>query len=404
MKLKILYYICLVAAIAALYPSTAHAAPWTFTSVKTSFDGLPGAFGNGFTDDTLAINRAIAAGTAVYFPPGTYKYVGPMTLPTNKSFRLYGDGPGVSTILFFNSNAGITVTHSQIATLNVEGLTLMAGGSPPCGTAINASFAPNVNKFRTASIHNVQIMGSARDGLTGGYWTNGIRLFLGQNSVIDKVEISGNKNLTQTGIALEAPTEGNSTGYELSNIEVKWCNIGLSTNGWVEGLYMTGFEIVSCGRNGLPAVSLNGAGDSPGVFQLVNGLVDSFGSGVHMSNIILAKVSNVTFKHSGPEHSTMLSLSNVRPAVVSECSFYGTNTTGIFENGIFLANADAVQISGNRFANMQNAGSAIVVLQDSSVVRITDNLFSTVSSHYNVQAADTYYCGNYPTNNCGSTP
>ncbi len=54
---------------------------------------------------------------------------------------------------------------------------------------------------------------------------------------------------------------------------------------------------------------------------------------------------------------------------------------------------------------MQNAGSAIVVYQGSSVVRITDNLFTNVASRFNDQAPlfDTYYCGNYPTNNCGST-
>jgi polygalacturonase len=404
MKLKIHHYICLVAALAILLPCRADAA-WGFSSVK-SF----GATGNGSTDDTAAINAAIATGTGstvVYFPPGTYKYVGPMTLTPNKSFRIYGDGPGVSTILFVGPNAGLTVTHTGIATLNVDGLTLMAS-TASCGTALNASFASvagNV-KFHSATIHNVQVIGTARDGTSGGYWTNGIRLYRGQNSVLDKIEVAGNKNLTQTGISLEAATSGeNATGFELANIEVQWCNVGLSTNGWVEGLYMTGFEIVSCGRNGLPAIYLNGTaigGTSAGTFQLVNGLVDSVGGGITMSNIILGKVSNVSFRHNGSEiaDGTMLSVTNVMPMLVSECSFAGTTTNGPFENGIFLTNVTRAQISGNNFTNMhsQNAGSAIVVYSGSSVVRITDNLFSNVTSQYNDQAPlhDTYYFGNNP--------
>ncbi len=238
----------------------------------------------------------------------------------------------------------------------MDGLTLIAG-STNCGTTINALFGPisGNTKFHTATIHNVQIIGTTRDGISGGYWTTGIDLFRGQNSVMDKVEISGNKDVTQTGIALDAPTAGENapTGFELSNIAIKWCNVGLLTNGWVEGLYMTGFEIVSCGRAGLPAISLNGttaADTTPGAFQLVNGVVDSVGGGCHMSNFIFGKVSNVSFKHNGSAHSTLLSINNVKPAVVSECSFNGTSSTGLFENGIFLTDATAVQLSGNSFA------------------------------------------------------
>jgi hypothetical protein len=378
---------------------------------------MPGAVGDGITDDTAAINRTIAAGTIVYFPPGTYKYVGAMTLSANKSYRIYGDGPGVSTILFFGGpNAGITVSHTQMATLNVEGLTLMANSQcTSCGTAINAVFgpvAPNP-KFHTATIHNVQIIGSARDGTSGGYWTSGIHLYRGQNSVMDKIEISGNKNVTQSGIFLDAATSGeNATGFQLSDIAVKWCNVGLATNGWVEGLYMTGFNFYSCGRAGLPSISLNGttvAGTTAGAFQLVNGLVDSYGGGVTMSNHIYGKVSNVTFKHNDPEvsHCTMLSVDNVKPMVVSDCSFYGTSTDGPYENGVFLNNTTGAQVTGNNFANMQslNAGSGIVVYYGTSMARITDNLFSsTVRSRIDNRVPDTYYCGNYPTNNCGSTP
>jgi hypothetical protein len=183
-------------------------------------------------------------------------------------------------------------------------------------------------------------------------------------------------------------------------------------DGWVEGLYMTGFDFFSCGRSGGVSISLNGSGVTPGALQLVNGVVDTVGGGLHMSNFIFAKVSDVTFKHNGPEldNSTLLSVYNVSPAVISECSFYGMNDqgpTGPAENGIFLQNATATQIGGNYFTNMQssNAGSGIVVYDGSSVVRITDNVFtSSVRTRIDNHVGDTYFCGNSPTNNCGSTP
>ncbi len=80
-------------------------------------------------DDTAAINLAISPGLnptrSIYFPPGTYNYTGLMTLPANKSYRLYGDGPGVSTILF-STNPGIRPRVSTPQTWGLPVLTSMA--------------------------------------------------------------------------------------------------------------------------------------------------------------------------------------------------------------------------------------------------------------------------------------
>jgi len=399
MKLRIHHYLCLIAALAILFPCNAHAVIWSYKSVISY-----GAVGDGMTNDTAAINLAIAGDKMVYFPPGTYKYVGPMTLPANASYRIHGDGPGVSTILFFGPNAGIKVTHTAVATLNVEGLTLMAHDTND-GTGIDASFAPSVPgitpKFKTATIHNVQIIGTTRDGTTGGYWTNGIHLSRAHNAVIDKIHISGNKNVTQTGILWDTPSDV-TTGLHLSSLEIKWCNTALATNGPVEGVYLTGFEFISCGRSGYAAVSLYTTADS--AFHLVNGQVDSVGDGVVMNGMIFAKISNVYFRHNGtsPEITpgTMVSINDVTDAIVSECTFYGVDSGAVSdENGIFLTTTHSVRIAGNNFSHMlPTNGSCIVIMSSSSVIRITDNLFSMVRQQYNDQAMfhDTYYLGNNP--------
>lgn len=411
MKLIIL----LLLNLAVCLPGMAAVAYDRINVTSSPYNAVP----NDGLDDTVAINTAIAAGTSasrsIYFPPGTYNFIGLMTVPANKSYRFYGDGQGVSTILFStnpgNPTAGINAPNMGTAALNVDGLTLQAN-SINCGTAINASFNPGA-KFRTAAIQNVQIIGSHRDGVSGTYWTKGIYLNLASNTVIDKVHISGNKNVTQQGISWVAPTNDAATGLEMSNLEVKWCNSAFLTNGHVEGIYLSEFEFTSCGRAGLPAVYLfasqggGGAGSIGGAaVHLVNGLIDSIGNGLSLENFILGKVSNVSFRHTGPEitDGTMLVMTNVTDVMVTENSFYGTASPNAVanENGVLLIDAHSVRVAGNNFSHMQptNSGTCIGVLPASTVVRITDNLFSNVRSQYHVDAsvppAEVYFLGNNP--------
>jgi Pectate lyase superfamily protein len=357
-----------------------------------------GAVPNDGLDDTAAINNATNAGQSIYFPPGTYNYSGRLTVPAGKSYRFYGDGPGVSVIKFTTTQGGIVGFMGDYS-LTVEGLTLMSN-SANAGTAIYASFNPSF--FRTATIHNVQIVGSTRDGTSGGWWTYGIYLAYGGHSVIDKVEIAGNKNSTQNGIWLDAPGSSAATGFNISNIQVKWCNSAFKTSGHTEGLYLTGFEFSSCGRAGYAAVDMTNSGGG-GAVHLVNGTVDSVGGGVFVTNQTFTKISNVRFNHYGTEVSdaTLLYLNGGFGASVTHCSFYGVAPgTVANENGVFVYNCPSVQINGNNFTHMQPGnGSCIVGLGTSPSLRITDNLFSDVRSQYLVSVSGTpqpYFFGNNP--------
>jgi hypothetical protein len=348
--------------------------------------------------DTTAINNAMAAGQSIYFPPGTYTYNGRLTVPAGKSYRFYGDGPGVSIIRFTTSDGGI-VGFMGDNSLNVEGLTILTE-SPNAGTAIYASFNPSF--FRTATIHNVQIVGSARDGSNGGWWTHGIYLGNGNHSVIDKVEIAGNKNATQTGIWLDAPGSSAATGFNMSNLQIKWCNSALRTSGHTEGLYLTGFEFSSCGRGGAPAADLTNSGGG-GAVHLVNGTVDSVGGGVFVVNQTFTKISNVRFVHNGPEasHGTMIYLLSGFAATVTQCSFYGLDPgTGFYENGIYVENMPSVQLSGNNFNHMRPVGGSCIVALGglTTSLRVTDNLFFDFTSQYYIDGAvpSPYFFGNKP--------
>lgn len=404
---------CLFFCIAAIALPSPCDAQWVFTSVKSSFFGLPGAKGNGIDDDTLPINRAISSGNVIYFPPGRYRYVGPMTLPANQSFRLYGDGPGTSTIVFESSlaNAGINAPNMGLSTLNVDGLTL-AAKSANCGTAIYAAFSESGSstKFRTATIQNVEIVGDPIAG--GNYWTKGIDLFQAQNAVIDKIDITGNYSPpggTLVGITWRSSSTYKTTGLLATNLEVKFVQTALQTSGWVDGVYLTGFELVFCSRQGFPVVDLSAtapAGVQKSTFQLVNGHIQGLGDGIRLTNLNGVKISKVLFLHNAAPISgcSMVEFNGCTDAVVSNCSFLGAYFGGGLanENGIILNNSQSVRIAENSFSDFNAAtGSCIVVGWTSNAVRITNNLFSSfslgvggVAQPYEDAALDTYYRGN----------
>lgn len=72
-----------------------------------------GARGDGKTDDTAAINKAIAVGGEIYFPAGTYK-LNTLTIEAATGLKLRGAGPG-KTVLDFSlvtSGDGLVITYN----------------------------------------------------------------------------------------------------------------------------------------------------------------------------------------------------------------------------------------------------------------------------------------------------
>lgn len=101
-----------------------------------------GAVGNGVTDDSAAINNAIASFTTAYdgntysyagtvwFPPG--KYFCASTIQINRQVRLLGAGSpagnalGISQLLFADNITGLAINHANVPT---NGVSLDAAGA-----------------------------------------------------------------------------------------------------------------------------------------------------------------------------------------------------------------------------------------------------------------------------------
>jgi len=100
-----------------------------------------GATGNGVTDDTVAINNAIAAigatGGHLYFPPGTYKISN--TLNVNfANVTLIGEGIGATRILSTNTSADIVKFYSatQFTGGGIRDMSLEVSGTASAGAAV----------------------------------------------------------------------------------------------------------------------------------------------------------------------------------------------------------------------------------------------------------------------------
>lgn len=84
-------------------------------SVKTY-----GAVGDGVANDTAAFTAAMAASTAVYVPPGTYKITSTLAVPNNTT--LYGAGRGTSKLLHaFNGDMMTLGNYSGLSGLWLDG-------------------------------------------------------------------------------------------------------------------------------------------------------------------------------------------------------------------------------------------------------------------------------------------
>lgn len=117
-----------------------------------------GATGDGTTDDTAAIQQAIASanveGGTVFFPPGTYKITSALIVYTGVSFL--GTGSEAS-IINQTSTSSDGIDGVDIASVGIEGL-LIQGPSSGTGVGINFSWSSAGNvpflDFRDLKVHD----------------------------------------------------------------------------------------------------------------------------------------------------------------------------------------------------------------------------------------------------------
>lgn len=129
-----------------------------------------GAIGNGIADDTAAIQAAMTAENAVYFPPGTYLVSSPITLKSNNMIF----GAGASSVISYTGTAtsqGALYANSGSASVYVENLVVQ--NIKVLGQVATAGFSEFVHLIafhgvRNCLIDSCEIVGFRGDGIIFG--------------------------------------------------------------------------------------------------------------------------------------------------------------------------------------------------------------------------------------------
>jgi hypothetical protein len=199
-----------------------------------------GAIGNGVTDDTNAINAAIASvsviggangayGGEIYFPHGVYLISSTIVLPAYRALKLFGAGNGSENNGYsatkINKSASLNGEVFQLTTdaSSVENMTIQGlAGNGGDGILIKAS---------RCSLYNVSVFSMGRDGIRIGTDAGG------ENCNLWYLENVKAKSNTRDGIRI---SEG--AGALADANAGTLVNPDLSNNG-ASGLYLGGTQL-----------------------------------------------------------------------------------------------------------------------------------------------------------------
>lgn len=168
-----------------------------------------GAVGDGVTDDTAAINAAIAAvgatKGALYFPAGNYKITNTISIPTGYGIAIIGDGPYKTFITLYHATANaIAVDNAGSQSgFGLFGVTIRAWEATGTGTGSTGTGLYLTNANDNTVVSGIDIQG----------FGNGIELSRCYNTFINNFRILYIKN---NGIKLSDHVPPNGAGNHFS--------------------------------------------------------------------------------------------------------------------------------------------------------------------------------------------
>ena len=304
-----------------------------------------GATGDGVTDDTAAINRALyqlycvqanpQIRRSLFFPAGSYLITNTIQVPPYA--MLYGEGPQSSILNFFVTTWTNTVAYAAGVLVKSGSSYYRSNFAVPAGTALN--------------------------GQIGGqyYWGN---ISTGASSSLPAYIMQTASSTQQTGVNIVSP-------YEPQNILVS--NMNMVTNQIMDGLLIErahDCSFTNVGFQGpLTTSTLTVATDNIAAVRWASTttLVDS-----HIN------FDNCSFK--GFTYGTNTA-QQIEGITFSNCNF-DTLYQGVYLGGATPVNGGptGVRLIANTFDNIYTEG---VVIDSVSLNTTTNNVFYDVGNHFN---------------------
>lgn len=351
-----------------------------------------GAVGDGTTNDTNAILLAISASQAngngtVYFPDGTFKITGSLTLPANPQcdIALVGDGSNVSVI---KQTANVNAVEFNMETNGANDQQYQVAIRDlgfKCSGAVSGSIYVTYGATSTSSHQNISVD------------INDVHVFSDSSNYFSKgivLESAWNFRITNTmvvGRPLGAFYEG--TGLEIRRMCVNGSIEQSQFNFWNTGIFVNTFDYSSAGMN-TEGLFIDQVYMVPVVYGLYvrgnkNFSTPPFNSLDWANRYIAGRMvlltvngSHIDSRNSG----SALLLENVQSHYITNNLFITDNTGSV----IYGSNAHEGTISGNTLFNAGTAPSIYVGGYSGSANIITGNIFRGGSTHVLLESSSIY--------------
>lgn len=347
------------------------------------------AFGDGVTDDTAAINAALAFAAdnaALYIPSGTYLCNDNLT--ADGRLTITGDGATLS-IIKFSANKNFTYTSAVASHFAGDQLTIKGVRFQP--TNLSTASIIDVNCTATVGDTNTCVVFedvevSPIDGTTG--FLNGIRLHNVRNGYFSRCRILGDNasipNLSGAGIL--AVGDVVTTELHFNDCSIYFVNIGLDIGINTSGVYFHGGTMVGVG------VGINQTSAVSGVGLFVSGShINSAIAAINTSGMLQYSITgNLFYANESTKWPSATSMGVVLDAegsglsvsgIVSDNIFIGLATTAT-TTGVLVESGAAIErinVSGNQFTSFD---TAVTLEASTSNVRVDE------TNSYNSCAVD----------------
>jgi parallel beta-helix repeat protein len=317
-----------------------------------------GAVGDGVTDDTTAIQNAIASlttGGAIYFPKGTYKVTSTITV-SNPNITFFGDGKDASIILASAASFNIftiadAADYTEINSLTIKGAATTdatAQYGVLCATTDNP-IKVNINNCRFTNTNNGVSIGS------GTYWSITDNIF---DTLIGKISSTGYGVLSPEASAYGLISGNQFIATASNGRHAVYLSVGCSdtivSNNLSVGFNESHYAIFStsaqagCFRNVITGNTLVGGGTV--------GTTESAGIGL-FGNVSYCTVSNNNIQNF--QNMGITVNFGGQGALTRYNSVIGNTIFGAYLQGIDIMGAKYTSVIGNYVVNSSAASAGV---------------------------------------------
>lgn len=355
-----------------------------------------GGKGDGSTDNTPALNSALAAlgtrGGTIYFPAASsfYQFNSGITfnVPVSAPFSvsIIGAGQDAVELRWPNASGGITINYNGVnSSAHVRDLTL-ATGTTTGGDAIKLNLSASLaNPALTAmsDLTRVTMRGSDGYGQTN-YWTNDVNVANVSNINFDGVEMCGSSGALGNAVKLLGLPGSSTYGVQYNFDKCTFVNLA---TGITYGSFVQGVTVDQCNFTAVTQCIVSPAAQTGTLAQL--------------------SVTNSQFNPTGASAKGIITNTAIFNVQFSNCLFlFSQNNV----DAINLAANNHFNIVGNEIANLTGATSVNGIIvgpssaSGSGVISGNDILNCTNGVQVQTGALATSIVDNTITGGAGTTP